>query len=46
MRGHRPTADDARMGARLRLQSKGVRDPEIIRLELAALGVTAPNLED
>jgi hypothetical protein len=47
VRGSRPTADDARMGARMRLDGKHkMRDPEIIRLELAMLGVTAPNLED
>lgn len=37
IRGHRPTADDARMGARIRLAAQSVRDPEVVRADLFAL---------
>lgn len=45
MRGHRPTADDARMGARIRMQAKKFRDPEIVRWDLIAL-LGAPSLPE
>lgn len=36
-----PSEDDARMGARIRLRSKGRRQPEVIRYELHhRLGIT------